>query len=70
MTDTLTQLIWTAGLVAAFVVLLVLPAALIESRIGRDWIRRLRDVEAGRAAQEAEWIESGAWRGPTNEDTQ
>ena len=64
MTDTLVQILWSGFIVGGFLALLVLPAAIIESRWGREWIKRLQDIEQGRAHQRAEYLERGTRHGP------
>ena len=55
------DILWCAALVGGFLFLLVLPAAIIESKWGREWIARLDKIEAGRAHQRAEYLEKGCF---------
>ena len=64
MTDTLVQILWSGFVVGAFLLALVIPAAIIESKWGREWIDRLRRIGAGRVAQRAEYLERATWHGP------
>ncbi len=69
--DTYIQIMWTGLVVFGFLGLLILPAAIIESRWGRKWVRRLQDLEMGRVHQQALWIEAGCKHGgPQQEDQQ
>lgn len=47
---------WWLTVLVAFLLLLIVPAAIVESRWGREWIRRLRGIEHGRARQRAEYL--------------
>jgi hypothetical protein len=58
------QVMWTGFVVFGFLGLLIVPAAIIESRWGRSWIHRLSRMEQGRIAQRAEYLNRNAWHGP------
>jgi hypothetical protein len=50
--DPQTEAFWWLLIGVGFTLLLVLPAAIYEFGFrDRDWIRRLRNIEAGRRAQ-------------------
>ncbi len=54
------DILWVFALVGGFLGLLVLPAAVIESRWGRAWIERLSRLEEGRIRQQADWLLNGS----------
>jgi CelD/BcsL family acetyltransferase involved in cellulose biosynthesis len=57
---------WQLGLMMIFGLFVVVWAiAEIVTEDRSDWIR-LRNIEAGRLAQRADWIERSSWRGPAS----
>lgn len=68
MTDTLVQVVWSGFIVAAFIGLLILPAAVIENwhRLPA-WLKRLRELQAARERQAQEHVEADAHRRKVSE---